>query len=70
MDAEKTKLIERVEEIASHFNAAAQSQAIDAIRKPGDKIRMESAVRYVSLADDRQLMAKKVIEAIHAYWPK
>lgn len=70
MSEKKAKLIERVQELASHFNAAAQSQAIEAIRKPGDKIRMESAMRYVSLADDRQLMAKAVIEAIHAYWPK
>jgi hypothetical protein len=70
MDAKKVKLIERIQEIASHFDAAAQSQAIEAIRKPTDKIRMESAMRYMSLADDRQLMAKSVIEAIHAYWPK
>lgn len=70
MDTEKTKLIERIQEIACHYDAVARSQAIDAVREPNDEKLMESARRYVSLADDRQLMAKDVIDAIHAYWPK
>ncbi len=70
MDTEKAKLIKRIQELASLYDASAQTEAIDAIRKHKDEKRMESARRYVSLADDRQSMAKDVIEAIHAYWPK
>ena len=70
VDTEKTKLIKRIHELASLYDVSAKSEAIDAIRKHKDEKRMESARRYVLLADDRQSMAKDVIDAIHAYWPK
>lgn len=70
MAKEKVKLILRVLEIARHYDPSAQSTAIDAVRKHGDEMKMETARQYVSLSDDRQLMAKAVIDAIHAYWPK
>lgn len=69
MDTGKQNLIKRVQEIACLHNCAASATSVDAIRRLGDEKLLTKAIEYVSMADDRSLMEKDVIEAIHSYWP-
>lgn len=72
MEKEQEDLINRVWEIADHYNSSAKVSAIEAVRKHGngDEKPMEKAREYVAMNDDRQAMAKAVVEAIHGYWHK
>lgn len=69
VDTEKKKLIERINEIAGHYDSAVHDVCIDAVRNPEDKQKMQGARKFLSLSDDRRLMAAGVIQAVHRYWP-
>jgi len=66
---DRTEMIKKIQDMSTFWDASVNSAAIDAIRNPEDKEKMDHAQSVLLRAEERDGVCREIIAIVAYYWP-